>query len=95
MYSLRNNDDLAPFKAPLRDENDVNAIYRNSGYGPRFGWGRDLLIADNAVSTGLSYTRFGDSYQPPPGYTYSETNTNSLLAGSMYFSPSETEVLYL
>ena len=22
MYSLRNNDDLAPFKAPLRDEDD-------------------------------------------------------------------------
>ena len=95
MYSLRNNDDLAPFKAPLRDENDVEAIYRYSGYGPSFGAGHDLYIAGNAGSNTYSYTRFGWTYQPPPGYTRFETNTNSLLPGSFYFSPSDIEGLYI
>ena len=95
MYSLRNNDDLAPFKAPLRDENDVAAIYHKSDVGPAFGGGRDLHIAHNAGSTTGSYTRFGHTYQPPPGYTPDKTNTRLLLPGSEYFSPSQTEVLYL
>jgi hypothetical protein len=95
LFSLRNNDDLAPFKAPLRDENDVTAIYCHSGYGPTFGVGHDLNIADNAGSNTLSNTNFGYTYQPPPGYTYWEINTFSLLPGSWYFTPSQIEVLYL
>jgi hypothetical protein len=94
LFSLRNNDDLAPFKAPLRDENDVKAIYRDSDYGPTFGAGVDLVIDDNAGSTTWSFTKFGNSYQPPPGYTYWETNTKSLLPGSEYFTPSQIEELY-
>ena len=95
MFSLRNNDDLAPFKAPLRDENDVWAIFRYSGYGPTFGDGFDLYIANNAGSNTDSYTGFGYSYQPPPGYNRDESNTSSLLPGSFYFTPSQIEVLYL
>jgi hypothetical protein len=95
LFSLRNNDDLAPFKAPLRDEIDRLAISRYSGLGPTFGRGPDMHIADNAGSTTRSFTYFGDTYQPPPGYTFGETNTNSLLAGSFNFSPSETEALYI
>jgi hypothetical protein len=95
LFSLRNNDDLAPFKAPLRDEHDWRAIYRYSGYGPIFGLGWDLLIAGNAGSTTGSYTDFGYSYQPPPGYNLGESNTASLLPGSFFFTPSQIEVLYL
>jgi hypothetical protein len=95
IFSLRNNDDLAPFKAPLRDENDARAIYRGSGYGPVFGGGNDLVIANNAGSTTYSNTRFGYSYQPPPGYNLGQTNTSSLLLGSYNFSPSQIEELYL
>jgi hypothetical protein len=96
LFSLRNNDDLAPFKAPLRDENDVKAIFRYSGAGPTFGAVGDLVIYVNASSiTTWSYTSFGHSYQLPPGYTYGETNTSSLLAGSIKSTPSQIEVLYL
>ena len=95
IFSLRNNDDLAPFKAPLRDENDVKAIYRYSGYGPTFGGGLDLYIANNAGSNTWSYTRFGYSYQPPPGYNPGESNTRSLLPGSFRFTPLQIETLYL
>ena len=89
MFSLRNNDDLPPFKAPLKDENSGNAIYRNNSVGPKFG--HDLYIADHAGSNQVSYTNFGDTYQPPSG----PTNTESLLAGTYSFIPSEIEVLYL
>ena len=95
MFSLRHDDDLAPFKAPLKDENDMRAISRNSEYGPTFGKGIDLRIHDNAGSNTLCFSRFGYSYQPAPGYTDGETITGTLLAGSYNFSPSEIEVLYL
>ena len=83
------------FKAPLKDSNDVLAIYRYSWYGPTFGDGHDLYIADNAGSNAHSYTNFGSTYQAPQGYPYGAANTSSLLAGSKYFTPSEVEVLYL
>ena len=90
MFSLRNNDDLPPFKAPLKDENSGNAIYRDNRFGPIFGGGNDLYIADHAVSNQVSYTYFGHTYQPPSG----PTNTESLLVGRNPFIPSEIEVLY-
>ena len=93
IYSLRNNDSLAPFKSTLKDENDKRAIARVSGRGPIFG--PDLLIASDAGSSTNSRTKFGRTYNLPHGYTYGETNTYSLLAGSRHFTPSEVEVLYL
>ena len=92
IFSLRNNDDLQPFKAPMKYENYGTAIFRNNGFGPTFGW--DLHIADHAGSNTNSYTHFGYNYQPPTGYTFGHSNTASLLAGSYHFIPSEIEVLY-
>ena len=90
MFSLRNNEDLPPFKAPLKYENSGHAIYRKILRGPTFGGGHDLYIPDHAVSNQASFTNFGHTYQPPS----EPTNTESLLAGSKYFIPSEIEVLY-
>ena len=95
LFSLPNNDNLAPFKAPLKDEKDYQAIFRWDAFGPRFGRGIDLHIASDAKSNTDSQTRFGNSYQAPSGYTPDQTNTQSLLAGSLTFTPSEIEVLYL
>jgi hypothetical protein len=89
LFSLRNNDDLAPFKAPLKNESDEAAMFRYHSAGPVFGLGIDLAIGGNA-----GYARFGRTYQAPPGYTYGETNTSSLLAGSEVFDTSEIEVFY-
>ena len=83
------------FKAPLKDSNDEAAIIRYSGYGPTFGGGHDLRIANNAGSNAASYTDFGYTYQAPLGYPYGAANTSSLLAWREYFTPSEVEVLYL
>jgi hypothetical protein len=93
LFSLRNNDNIAPFKAPLKVENDAQAVYQ--GFGPTFGCCHDLYIASDATSNAYSFANFGFSYEAPPGYTQSENNTKSLLAGSYYFTPSEVEVLYL
>ena len=95
MYSLRNNDGIASFKSTLKNENDPYAIYRHSSYTPTFGSGHDLYIDNDAISNTNSNTNFGYKYNLPPGYTYYQTNTRSLLAGSYHFTPSEVEVLYL
>ena len=96
IYSLRNNDDIAPFKSTLKNDSDPLAIIRYHSYGPTFsGHHPDLIIANNAASNINSHTDFGYRYNLPPGYTYGQTNTRSLLAGSFRFTPSEVEVLYL
>ncbi|CAB4022807.1 Basement membrane-specific heparan sulfate proteoglycan core, partial [Paramuricea clavata] len=50
IFSLRNKENLPPFTAPLKDENTWHAIYADHRYGPIFGYGHDLYIADNAIS---------------------------------------------
>ena len=95
LFSLRNKDNLPPFQAPLKNENEGYAMYRRHGYGPTFGWGHDLRIADNAGSNTNSYTDFDHSYNAPPGYTYKQPNTDALLTGNYHFTPSAVEVLYL
>ena len=52
-------------------------------------------ISNNENLNTDSYTGFGYTYQPPPGYTYDAANTQALLAGTYYFTPSEVEVFYL
>ena len=89
LFSLRNNDDIGPFKAPLKNENDVSAILLGASKAPCFA---DLCIKDNAGLTTNSYANLGSRYQPPPGYTYGKANTPYLLAGSQFFTPSEVEV---
>ena len=96
MFSLRNNDNLEPFNATLRDQNDVSAIRTESDKGPIFGRGHDLEIGNDAVSSNTaSVANFGSSYKSPSGYTFRQSKTQSLLAGSFRFRPSEVEVLYL
>ena len=91
LFSLRNNDNLQPFKLPLKDENNAQAISRRSDGGPTFGGPMtfQLLISDNARSNENSLALNGDVYQPPDAYR------KTLLAGSEGFKPSEVEVLYL
>ena len=94
LFSLKNKDNLKPFKAAVYRYSEY-ALRHNSDYGPTFGGGHDLKISNNANSNTDSYTRFGCTYQPPPGYTYNAANTKALLADTFYFTPSEVEVFYL
>ena len=94
LFSLKNKDNLKPFKSPVIYQDSDYALFDRSGHGPSFGGGRDLEISYNANSNN-SYTNFGSTYQLPPGYTFNAANTNALLAGTYYFTPSEVEVFYL
>ncbi len=90
IFSLRNNDNIGPFKSPLKDESTYRAIYISPIYGPLFVYG--VVILDRY---GKCSSNIGNSYHAPDGYNMGEERTKSLLAGSHYFTPSEVEVLYL
>ena len=91
IFSLRNKEDLSPFKAPLKDQNTPYAIYTYHTYGPVFGGGHDLFIYNNAASNTYSYTNFNQNYQAPSGVS----DTSTILAGTKNFQPSEIEVFYI
>jgi len=67
------------------------AIYGRSSYGPTFGAGPDIYIANNVNSNTKSYTGFGNSYSVPSGVQ----DKTTILAGTYKFTPDEVEVFYL
>ena len=67
------------------------ALLRSSLYGPVFGGGHDIFIADNSNNPDSSYARFGDSYSVPSGVQ----DPNTILAGTKNFTPDDWEVFYL
>ena len=89
IFSLVNKEGLAPFKSMCSESS--YAIYRGSSYGPTFGRGHDIHIADNANQNTNSYTNFGRYYSLPNGVT----DRYTILAGTYNFSPDEVEVFYL
>ena len=89
IFSLNNNEGLAPFVSQVEKGITDWAIYRNSQFGPYFGI--DVIIRDNADSNSLSEAVLGYYYSAPPAVQDSDT----VLAGTWYFSPDEVEVFYL
>jgi len=91
IFSLRNKEGLGPFKSMVA--NPTYAIYRYSSYGPRFGRGGHIYIANNANSNTYSHTNFGQNsdYSVPSGVQDQYT----ILAGTRNFTPDEVEVFYL
>ncbi|XP_031570032.1 uncharacterized protein LOC116304430 [Actinia tenebrosa] len=90
IFSFKNKYDFEPFK--LKVKNIDNAIYGNGGYGPTFGGGHDIYIANNAGGNTNSYSNLGHSYVWFKGYKYSSSDTQAILAGSYNFKPDEVEV---
>jgi len=89
IFSLRNKEGLGPFKSMVT--NPTYAIYRYSSYGPTFGGGHDIYIANNANSNTHSSTTFGSFYSIPGGVQ----DRYTILAGTQTFKPDEVEVFYL
>ena len=80
---------MSPFKSMVT--NPTYAIFRYSGYGPTFGNGHDIYIANNANSYTYSQANFGNHYSVPSGVQDKKT----ILAGTMTFTPDDWEVFYL
>ena len=92
IFSLRNKENLPPFKAPLKDQNTPHAIYTRNNYGPTFGGGHDIHISNYAASNTGSYAyNFNNKYQAPSGVS----STRTILAGTRKFQPSEVEVFHI
>ena len=89
IFSLNNNEGLAPFVSKVKIGYSGKAIYRGSYYGPRFG--SDVVIRDNADSNSYSTAGLGNLYSVPPAVKSQFT----VLAGTYAFSPDEVEVFYL
>ena len=92
LFSLRNKDNLRPFKCPVYDNQNGRAIYCFIVYGAVFGDGCDLFISSNANTNQDSYANLGKTYRPPDGYKPKTARTRVLLAGSYKFTPTEIEV---
>jgi hypothetical protein len=69
-------------------------IYTAVTRGPNFGGGHDIYIPKNA-KTSTGSTNFGHTYRPPSGYSYGNSNTQALLAGSYSFYPTELKLSLL
>jgi len=96
LFSLVNKPGWQPLKLDQTGKYSHNrqSIYSCSYYGPTFGAGHDIYIANNAASNTQSYANVGYTYSPPPGNSYHSSFTKSFLAGSYYFRPDEVEVFY-
>ena len=85
IFSLNNNEGLAPFVSSVKKNYTGYAIHRGS-LGPRFG--ADVIIRNSNKD---SVARLVYHYPVPP----SVQNRRTVLAGTLYFSPDEVEVFYL
>ena len=92
LFSLRNKENLKPFKCPIYDQRNEKAVWCYSLCGAIFGGGPDLHISSNANTNLLSFTNLGGTYCPPRGYKPDTPQTRALLAGSYKFTPTEIEV---
>ena len=100
LFCLKNKANMRPFKCPVKDRqngeaiccyHDHGAVFGGCGRGGR-GGGHDLFISSNANRNQLSSSNLGNTYQPPAGFVPGDLKTQSLLAGSHEFTPSEIEV---
>ena len=94
LFSLRNPNNMQPFKCPIINGKNGYAIYCHPSFGAVFGAGNDLIIYNNANTDQNSNSNLGNTYQPPAGYQYNTPQTQSLFAGSGNFTPTEIEVFY-
>jgi len=97
LFSLVNKPGWQPLKLDQiewRYSSYGYSIYSCSSYGPTFGCGYDVYIANNAASNIKSYTYLGATYGPPAGNSVGSSFTKSFLAGSYHFRPDEVEVFY-
>ena len=91
LFSLVNKPGWGPVKFSSPGRYNNYHTYSCYSYGPTFGGGHDIYIANYRSG---SYSSLGYSYEPPAGHSYGSSFTQSFLAGSYYFVPDEVEVFY-
>ena len=97
LFSFVNKPGWAPVKLPqtgLFSSHNAYSIYDHPSYGPTFGYGFGIYIADYALSSSSSHTNLGYTYSPPSGYDHGSTFAQTFLAGTYSFTPDEVETFY-
>lgn len=79
--------------AIFKSSNPDESIYCHPHYGPVFGKGHDLFIADRSNVDLHSYSRLGTTYQHPD-FVHNSREANCLLAGAERFQVAEIEVFH-
>ena len=90
LFSLLNQENR-PCKMKIRLNKIQSAIRCHALFGPTFGAGSDLSIANNAHKSMNSYSNLGSSYELPH-HVYGSVEANSFLAGSRNFQAYDIEV---
>jgi hypothetical protein len=88
IFSLVNKDNQ-PVK--MKIQVPQHAIYCHSSYGPTFGNGHSLYIADNSNSNTLSHSNLGQAYRHPL-FACGSNEAKTFLAGTNGFQVFQIEV---
>ena len=87
LFSLSNPSGLNSTKMSLLSEKMDQAIHCCSNYGPTFGTGPDLRIANNPNTNTTCSARLSNTYQLPAGQ-----KANTFFTGAETFNLTELEV---
>ena len=90
LFSLNNIKGYNPVKL-TQYRYQQYAMCSCSSYGPIFGWGRDIIIYNDAVNNQRSYTECGGTYKNPTGYSSRDCK---FFTGAFRFTPSDIEVFF-
>ena len=88
---------MQPFKCPIINGKNGNAIYCDGSKGASFGEGKDLDIGEYRYHQWPCSSLLGATYQyqPPDRYhQYNTPQTQTLFVGKQMFIPTEIEVFY-
>jgi hypothetical protein len=75
----------------MRTSHPHESIYSHPNYGPVFGKGHDIFIADNSNQNTLSHAYICHTYEHPK-YLHSKTEAMKFLASRTHFQTAEIEI---
>jgi len=86
IFTLSNPHNIPPTKYP-RKQQSTFAIFSYSTYGPTFGNGHDIYVANNSNQNSTSYTNFPYAYEDSTG------KGQNTFTGAKYFTTTDIEVV--
>ncbi|CAF0858914.1 unnamed protein product [Rotaria sp. Silwood1] len=89
LFTLINPHNIPPTKYFIRPDHTECAIRHHKNYGPTFGAGHDIYLANSSNSNNSSYTNFPTSYFDTTGMS------DMTFTGTYNFSASDIEVYKL
>ncbi len=89
LFTLTNPHNIPPTKYLITPGTGTNAVYHGPSYGPTFGGGHDIHLANASNANNASYSNF------PSSYTATTGKDNNTFTGAKNFTASDIEVFKL